>query len=512
MPVCPYCLHVVDASSKFCRSCGKPINNVKCVKCGAELVSDAKFCKKCGTPVPKFCPQCGCILNLKAKFCSKCGKEIPATFWMDANICLKCGNPLKIGAKFCSVCGESSEHIEKNENNSETIEKEPPKEKSLECKSAVKENADSKENVPAPKVARGNFSGDVFSEKKNKSFNVALVFILLTIGLVVGGVYYFVNNQNDGASKYANEVLTTYLKLQNAYFLEKETIGTAWGIGLNVEDTPDFKNVEKGDKSFGLISQRNIKGCPQFSTWEIYGSVEKEHKKEKVGQEYWHHFIKRLHYDCLVNVKFDAEHAEKSAACEKLVPDFKSMCDDVYIDTVVSIESTMRDNRDGKIYKTIKIADQTWMGENLNFKMDSSWCYGDVSTNCNKHGRLYTWEAAVRACPVGWHLPDMSEYEKLFSAVGGEQIAGYMLKSSQEWQKSKKVKNGIDAMGFSVFPVGAKSNDGRYYYVGYYAYLWTSTAEDTDYAYYVNFNYEKNGVKKTSESKNISLNVRCVKN
>jgi uncharacterized protein (TIGR02145 family) len=339
------------------------------------------------------------------------------------------------------------------------------------------------------------FSAKDFSEKNNKSLLRVFFFILLTVGLVGGGIYYFVNGLNDGASKFANESLKTYSELQKMFFLKKKEIGSAWEIELNIEDTPDFKIDVRNDKSFVMINQRNIKGCPQFSTWEIRNSIEKEHRTQKEGNIYQHHFIARLHYECSVNARLDAKYAETDAACESLVPDFKSICEDVVFDTIASIESTMKDYRDGKTYRTIKIGDQIWMGENLNYRMNDSWCYDDNFSNCTKYGRLYLWNSAKKACPSGWHLPNMAEYGKMFDAVGGEA------------EGSPKI---IGATGFSIQPAGARNIFGKFVFYDE-IFLWTSTVEDAEHVHYVQLSDGGNGVGKYITEKGVGLSVRCIK-
>ncbi len=39
-----------------------------------------------------------------------------------------------------------------------------------------------------------------------------------------------------------------------------------------------------------------------------------------------------------------------------------------------------------------------WTTQNLSAVVDSSWCYEGSDANCEKYGRLYTWEAAQKAC------------------------------------------------------------------------------------------------------------------
>jgi uncharacterized protein (TIGR02145 family) len=120
--------------------------------------------------------------------------------------------------------------------------------------------------------------------------------------------------------------------------------------------------------------------------------------------------------------------------------------------------NTFTDARDGKTYKTVKIGEQTWMAENLNYKTDRSWCYDDYENDenkCKAYGRLYGWDAAKTACPKGWHLPSKAEWNSLIEAAGGKNVAGKVLKSTSGWEK-----NGSDILGFSALPGGVRYYDG----------------------------------------------------
>jgi uncharacterized protein (TIGR02145 family) len=72
----------------------------------------------------------------------------------------------------------------------------------------------------------------------------------------------------------------------------------------------------------------------------------------------------------------------------------------------------MLDRRDNQTYKIITLNDKIWMAQNIGYETPSgSFCYEDKETNCDDYGRLYIHDAALLACPGGWHLATRSEFE-----------------------------------------------------------------------------------------------------
>ena len=63
-----------------------------------------------------------------------------------------------------------------------------------------------------------------------------------------------------------------------------------------------------------------------------------------------------------------------------------------------------------------------WTTANLNVNATPSFCYDDAELNCRRYGRLYTWDAAPRACQAlgdGWRLPTNEEWRQLGTRYGG---------------------------------------------------------------------------------------------
>ena len=171
----------------------------------------------------------------------------------------------------------------------------------------------------------------------------------------------------------------------------------------------------------------------------------------------------------------------------------------------------LKDDRDGQTYRTVKIGDQWWMAENLNYAYleptetldSSSFCYDNDPENCKQYGRLYLFSAAMDSaglfssdaegcgngaecpfdhivpkiykgysdtassleppirgvCPEGWHVPTVDEFVILFESVGGQEEEYWEnvdLRSTSGWREipGEDTANVTDSFGFSAYPAG----------------------------------------------------------
>jgi uncharacterized protein (TIGR02145 family) len=179
-----------------------------------------------------------------------------------------------------------------------------------------------------------------------------------------------------------------------------------------------------------------------------------------------------------------------------------------------------RDDYNQRTYKTVEIGDQTWMAENLEYRLYSDIyscyncnirCYGDDAANCKKYGLLYNWYAAMKACPSGWHIPSHEEWVALEEAVGGSSTLGRYLKAASGWNDyNGNSGNGYDYYGFSALPGGYRDSDGTFDGVGDYGCWWSSTEIPiNDYAIAIGMSYDDKYY--CDLSKFNFLSVRCVK-
>jgi uncharacterized protein (TIGR02145 family) len=146
------------------------------------------------------------------------------------------------------------------------------------------------------------------------------------------------------------------------------------------------------------------------------------------------------------------------------------------------------------------------MAENLNYNSGKSWCYGNNSANCEKYGRLYSWNDAQSACPAGWRIPNKEEWETLQRYAGGGMVAGARLKSN--------AYGGTDDFGWSALLGGQLSiNSSVFEHLDRTGYWWTNE-QSSNYQYqrYGSMSKDSHGFGVGSLDNGQARSVRCIKN
>ena len=186
------------------------------------------------------------------------------------------------------------------------------------------------------------------------------------------------------------------------------------------------------------------------------------------------------------------------------------------------------DPRDHQSYRTVAVGSQTWMAENLDYAVDSSWCYSGAADSCSKYGRLYQWASALAladscdakacssqvatrrqgVCPSGWHIPTAAEWGVLLKLVDSSN-SGTRLESRSGWSGSN---DGTDAYGFRALPGGYRTSYGSYGYRGWGAYFWTASENIGLMAWSRYFYSDEASVQAFAYVKNQGFSVRCLKN
>jgi uncharacterized protein (TIGR02145 family) len=169
---------------------------------------------------------------------------------------------------------------------------------------------------------------------------------------------------------------------------------------------------------------------------------------------------------------------------------------------------TLTDDRDGKIYKTVEINNQTWMAQNLAY---------DPSEKGNStppiYGYFYSSPKNSSLCPTGWHIPSREEYQSLIDYLGGRMIAGKKMKEAgnNHWERGSTI--GTNSSGFSALPAGIDNWYDGIIRIGEYGCLWTSTpnASYTNYYLTTSYNSDGAGISQDNYETDDNFSIRCMK-
>jgi len=235
--------------------------------------------------------------------------------------------------------------------------------------------------------------------------------------------------------------------------------------------------VEQFKKWVNQITQEQAKARKQ--------KEEKEAKEKKEAERKQAEWLASPEY-----AELQKAEAEKAKQREKYVKDSIEAVDAL-------IKNGLTDSRDSNKYKVVKIGNQIWMAENLNYKTKNSRCYGEESEKdetivdmekiklpndeiqriCKLLGRLYNWLEATASCPSGWHLPSYDEWNTLEKFAGGYSKAAKKLKAKDFWNVA-----GTDDYGFSALPAGGgftKKDGGiSFNYLALYGHWWVNYYDD----------------------------------
>lgn len=167
------------------------------------------------------------------------------------------------------------------------------------------------------------------------------------------------------------------------------------------------------------------------------------------------------------------------------------------------------DKRDGYTYKTIKLQGKWWLAENLRYNIEASYCYQDKEEFCKKYGRLYTWEAAKKACPEGWRLPSDEEWMELAGNFGGySNYEGWKWKDIGDPKKAYQSLIEGGSSGFAALLGGWRDTSGSYVSQGVIGHYWSGTERVASNAWGYNFNYGE--LYRNFNPKGHGFSVRCL--
>jgi len=189
---------------------------------------------------------------------------------------------------------------------------------------------------------------------------------------------------------------------------------------------------------------------------------------------------------------------------------------------------------DGNVYPAVTIGTQTWMAANLKTtkyrngtpipKVSDSlqwtllttpgYCnYNNDPNTVSAYGLYYNWYAVTDSnnniAPAGWHVPTDAEWTTLTNYLGTG--AGGKLKSTGTNYWNSPNASATNSTGFNGMPGGDRSYDAIFHYLGTYGCFWCTTENSATDAWEHVLSCNSGNLLRMAYSKDLGLNIRCVK-
>lgn len=190
------------------------------------------------------------------------------------------------------------------------------------------------------------------------------------------------------------------------------------------------------------------------------------------------------------------------------------------------------DQRDSTLYATIIIGNQLWMAENLRYLpsvntpndgsssesryyVSNYWGTDAIlaKTTCayEDYGVLYNWKAATSACPPGWHLPTLTDWNTMIAFLGDSSQVGLALKETGTTHWNAPNTGVSNIAEFNAIPGGSRDQTQlSFYNLGNYGYWWCQNGSTTSNSFVKQLRNDSNGIHTLDLPKEQGYSVRCI--
>ncbi|MCX6718002.1 MAG: hypothetical protein NTY81_00145, partial [Candidatus Staskawiczbacteria bacterium] len=205
--------------------------------------------------------------------------------------------------------------------------------------------------------------------------------------------------------------------------------------------------------------------------------------------------------------------------------------------------NTLTDSRDSQSYATVKIGTQCWMAANMNVgamvdvaqdQADNGtiekYCYDNSTGNCTTYGGLYQWPEALQynngvtltsgspaggnirgICPIGWHIPNDTEFTTLSTYLGGDTVSGGHLKEAGTAHWTTPNTGADNSSGFTGLTTGRRNTSGGTDKLGEYGIYWSTLPQGATAAYELLLRYNTATYLLNNDDRSLGGAVRCLK-